>query len=282
MCSITGVSAKTTVNTPYARYNFCTSKTRLEALQAEARAQEEHLENGQGAALAPADLQNWQRYHQMLAQRIAVQQDVVAQAAQAVSVQRQQLLVARQETKAIEKLCDKAKQRYLLERSSREQQLLDELALRGLAMNVSDSAPLADTMPPRRRGWRLVSYLSLVLLVPLLLGLAVILGASAPARTPLKSPALETKIPSQDAALTPREPEQFLTLKAEDIPLLQSLRERQTQWEEGEKQLANREKQLANRGGGSAPGPATDRGKTLDPRPAPQRDGGPTPGEDQF
>jgi flagellar export protein FliJ len=104
-------------------------ETRLEALQTEARAQEEHLENVQGAALAPAELQSWQRYHQVLAQQIAVQQDVVAQAAQVVSEQRQQLLVARQETKAIEKLRDKAKQRYLLELTSREQQLLDELAL---------------------------------------------------------------------------------------------------------------------------------------------------------
>ena len=104
-------------------------KTRLEALQTEARGQEEHLEHIQGAALAPTELQSWQRYHQVLAQWIAVQQDVVAQAAQVVIEQRQQLLVARQETKAIEKLHDKAKQRYLRELTSREQQLLDELAL---------------------------------------------------------------------------------------------------------------------------------------------------------
>ena len=76
-----------------------------------------------------AELQSRQRYHRVLAQQLAAQQEVVAQAAQAVAAQRQQLLVARQETKAIEKLHDKAKQRYLLELSSREQQLLDELAL---------------------------------------------------------------------------------------------------------------------------------------------------------
>jgi len=104
-------------------------ETRLAALQTEARAQEEHLENVRGAALTPAELQSWQRYHQVLAQRIVAQQDVVAQAAQVVIEQRQQLLVARQETKAIEKLRDKAKQRYLRELTSREQQLLDELAL---------------------------------------------------------------------------------------------------------------------------------------------------------
>jgi flagellar protein FliJ len=104
-------------------------KTRLEALQAEARGQEEHLEHIQGVVLAPTELQSWQRYHQVLAQWIAAQQDVVAQAAQVVSAQRQQLLVARQETKVLEKLRDKATQRYRRELTSREQQLLDELAL---------------------------------------------------------------------------------------------------------------------------------------------------------
>ena len=115
-------------------------------------------------------------------------------------------------------------------------------------MNVSDSSLLADTMPLRRRhGRRLVSYLSLALLVPLLLGLAVILGASAPAKTPPKSPVVQTKIPSKNATPVPHQPEPLLTLKAEDIPLLKSLRERQTQLDEREKQLANREQQLANR-----------------------------------
>jgi len=104
-------------------------EARLEALQTEARAQEEHLEGLRGAALSPTELQAWQRYHQLLAQCIAAQQGVVAQAAHVVAEQRQQLLVARQETRVIEKLRDKAKQRYLLELTSREQQLLDELAL---------------------------------------------------------------------------------------------------------------------------------------------------------
>ena len=102
---------------------------RLEALQTEAQAQEEHLEQAQGTALAPAELQSWQRYHEVLAQRIAAQQDVVVPAAQAVAEQRQQLLVARQETKVIEKLRDKAQRRALLEQARREQQWLDELAL---------------------------------------------------------------------------------------------------------------------------------------------------------
>ena len=102
---------------------------RLEALQTEAQAQEEHLEKARGATLSPAELQSWQRYHQVLAQRIAAQQGVVAQAAATVEERRQQLLVARQETKVIEKLHDKVQRRSRLELTRREQQLLDELAL---------------------------------------------------------------------------------------------------------------------------------------------------------
>ena len=102
---------------------------RLAALQTEAQAQEEHLEQARGLALSPAELQGWQRYHQVLTQRIAAQQEIVTQAAQVVTKQRQQLLVARQETKVIEKLRDKVQQRALLELARRAQQLLDELAL---------------------------------------------------------------------------------------------------------------------------------------------------------
>jgi flagellar export protein FliJ len=102
---------------------------RLEALQTEAQAQAEHLEKARGATLSPAELQSWQRYHQVLSRRIAAQQGVVAQAAEVVEEQRQRLLVARQETKVIEKLRDKLQRRSLLEFTRREQQWLDELAL---------------------------------------------------------------------------------------------------------------------------------------------------------
>ena len=102
---------------------------RLEALQTEAQAQEEQLERTQGLALSPTELQRWQRYHQGLTQRIAAQQDVVAQAAQVAVEQRQRLVVARQETKVIEKLRDRVQRRALLELMRREQQLFDELAL---------------------------------------------------------------------------------------------------------------------------------------------------------
>ena len=101
----------------------------LEVLQTEAQIQEERLEKARGHALSPAELQSWQRHHQVLTQRIAAQQDVVVQAAQVVVEQRQQLLVARQETKVIEKLCDRVQRRALLELARREQQSCDELAL---------------------------------------------------------------------------------------------------------------------------------------------------------
>ena len=101
----------------------------LEVLQMEAQTQAERLEKARGRVLSPAELQSWQRYHQVLTQRIAAQQDAVAQAAQVVVEQRQQLLVARQETKVIEKLRDRVQRRALLELVRREQQLFDELAL---------------------------------------------------------------------------------------------------------------------------------------------------------
>ena len=115
-------------------------------------------------------------------------------------------------------------------------------------MNSSNSSALADTGAPLpRRGRRLILYLSLTLLVPLFVGLAVRLGASAPAKTPSQSPGVEAKIPRSDMPQALREPEPLLTLKAEDVPLLKSLRERQIQLDERDKQLDNRDKQLAHR-----------------------------------
>src|SRR5262245_61636490 len=115
-------------------------------------------------------------------------------------------------------------------------------------MNYSDSSVLADTRAPQpRRGRRLVVYLSLTLLVPLFVGLAVRLGASAPAKTPPQSPGGEARVLRSDMPQALREPEPLLTLKAEDVPLLKSLRERQMQLDERDKQLTNRDKQLANR-----------------------------------
>ena len=115
-------------------------------------------------------------------------------------------------------------------------------------MNLSDSSALADARTPQqRRGRRLVLYLSLTLLVPLFVGLAVLLGSAVPAKTPPQSPGAEAKVPSPDMPQARHEPEPLLTLKAEDVPLLKSLRERQMQLDERDKQLANREQQLADR-----------------------------------
>jgi flagellar motility protein MotE (MotC chaperone) len=107
---------------------------------------------------------------------------------------------------------------------------------------------LADIVAPwRQRGRRLVLYLSLTLLVPLFVGLAVLLGAAAPAKTRPVSPGAEARGPSPDIPRALREPGPLLTLKADDVPLLKSLRERQVQLDERDKQLANRDQQLANR-----------------------------------
>ena len=86
-------------------------------------------------------------------------------------------------------------------------------------MNYSDPSALTDTRAlQHRRGRRLVLYLSLTLLVPLFVGLAVLLGASTPAKTPPQRPGVEARIPSSDMPQALREPEPLLTLKAEDVP----------------------------------------------------------------
>jgi flagellar motility protein MotE (MotC chaperone) len=99
----------------------------------------------------------------------------------------------------------------------------------------------------QQRGRRVVLYLSLPLLVPLFVGLAALLGAPAPAKTPPQGARAEARIPGSDTPQTMREPEPLLTLRAEDLPLLKTLRERQMQLDERDKQLATRDKQLANR-----------------------------------
>ena len=104
-------------------------EARLEALRQEARAQEEALAATPGTGLPSADWSLWQRHYRSLVQSAEAQQDIVTQMAQRVAEYRQQLLVARQETKVIEKLNDKAKQRYLAEMAKRDNELLDELAL---------------------------------------------------------------------------------------------------------------------------------------------------------
>lgn len=114
-------------------------------------------------------------------------------------------------------------------------------------MNVRDTSLLTDTMPSKRRGRRLVSWLSLLLCVPCLLGLAVLLGASAPTKTTPPSPTTQPRAPGKDAMPAAPASEPLLRLKAEDIPLLQSMQERQAQLDERDKQFGQREAQLAQR-----------------------------------
>ena len=115
-------------------------------------------------------------------------------------------------------------------------------------MNVRDTSPPVDpTSLGRRRSRRLVTYLSLALLGLLVPGLAVLLGASEPVPTTPKGAGAETRAPGQNTGPAYQQSEALLTLKAEDIPLLKSLRERQAQLEERDRQLAQREQQLVQR-----------------------------------
>jgi flagellar FliJ protein len=103
---------------------------RLEGLLGERLEQQRQLEkSAQDTGLLGDELHRFRRYNQTLGQHIAAQQVAVAHTAEALAAKRQEMLVARQETRVIEKLEEKAKQRYALELSRREQQLLDELAL---------------------------------------------------------------------------------------------------------------------------------------------------------
>ena len=103
--------------------------TRLEALQLAAQTQEETLLATHGTGLSSAEWSAWQRHYALLAQDIATQQEVVSQMTRQVLEHRQQVLVARQETRIIEKLDEQAQQRYLAAQAQRDSQLLDELAL---------------------------------------------------------------------------------------------------------------------------------------------------------
>lgn len=78
-----------------------------------------------------AELKLRYRYQLLLAQKIEAQKAVVAKQAEMVNAKQQDLLKARQEKKAIEKLQEKDKQRYLKEQAKQEQLFFDEFALKG-------------------------------------------------------------------------------------------------------------------------------------------------------
>ena len=101
----------------------------LETLQAACRGQQEQLYMSQGSALSGENLKLWHRYYQSLAQRAMTQESIVLKATEALAAKRQELLGARQKKMMLEKLGEKAQERYLLEHSRRSQRLVDETAL---------------------------------------------------------------------------------------------------------------------------------------------------------
>ena len=114
-------------------------------------------------------------------------------------------------------------------------------------MNAKPASPAADQPKhpktgARRRRW--LPYLSVVGLALLLIGVLSTLGELSLPETSLrpaiaKEPEAETTKPSSSPAAEP-----FLTLSTSDIPLLQSLQERQTLLDDREKQLEQREAAL--------------------------------------
>jgi flagellar export protein FliJ len=111
------------------RHQLQQEEIRLTALQDNCRQIEQQLSTSQGATLCADDVLRWRCYYQLLEHRIATQKDIVAAAVKALAGTRQDLLLARQEKKVLEKLGDKAYQQYIQEHTHREQQRLDELAI---------------------------------------------------------------------------------------------------------------------------------------------------------
>jgi flagellar FliJ protein len=103
---------------------------RLEGLQRARQAQQEALEASEGLTLRGDELRLWRDYHQTLSRRCEAQKGVVTTADQALEGKRQELLVARQATKVIEKVGEKDKTRYAHEQARREAQFFDEIALK--------------------------------------------------------------------------------------------------------------------------------------------------------
>lgn len=101
----------------------------LETIQAACRGQQEQLYASQGSALLGEDLQLWQRYYQSLTQRAMTQKALVRKTTEALAAKRQELLGARQEKRMLEKLGEKARERYLLEHARHDQRGVDETAL---------------------------------------------------------------------------------------------------------------------------------------------------------
>lgn len=101
-------------------------EARLEALQAEGRVHQEQLDASYGTVLPGEELKRLHLSYCNLMQRIEAQTAATTQITTVLAARRQVLIQAQQEEKTVEVLNDKAKQRYNLEHSRREQRLLDE------------------------------------------------------------------------------------------------------------------------------------------------------------
>ena len=105
-------------------------------------------------------------------------------------------------------------------------------------------AAASRAIPPqaRTRRQRFLPYVSVLVLAPLAVGLAFVLGGFALPKTVPAPAAAGGNMPTKPEGQT--KAEQMLTLSASDIPLLQSLQERQARLDEREKQLTAQEETL--------------------------------------
>jgi flagellar motility protein MotE (MotC chaperone) len=113
---------------------------------------------------------------------------------------------------------------------------------RGHTMEINHATEtMATFMPSGLVQRRFLPYLSVLILLPIAFGIAGLCGY-----LPLSPAASGTAVAGEKAAKPPASaepapPPPLITLSASDIPLLQSLQERQALLEEREKQLAQRE-----------------------------------------
>jgi flagellar export protein FliJ len=101
----------------------------LEGLRTSCRQQQEALAASEGQRLSGETLQMWHRHYGALETQVQMQQAVVVEAAQALTVKQQEVIAARQKKKMLENLADTARQRYTMQMAQHEQQRLDEIAI---------------------------------------------------------------------------------------------------------------------------------------------------------
>ncbi len=101
----------------------------LETLDGQRRALADDVAARRGQLCLGHEMQQWRQSYQGLAQRIQAQHTVIAQARQRLQTARQALIVARQETRQIERLDDKAREQARRTQQRRDQRTVDEIAL---------------------------------------------------------------------------------------------------------------------------------------------------------